>query len=106
MSGLAGIACVMPRPLRPYDSGDGDRSARRAEGGVLDRRSVGDDGKRMQIVIRIPFAALKKSDEWRANFFRIDRSAANGDEFSAWQPTMKTPPDFHVTAAFGTLRFA
>jgi hypothetical protein len=65
-----------------------------------------DDGKRMQIVIRIPFAALKKSGEWRANFFRIDRSASHGDEFSAWQPTMKTPPDFHVTAAFGILRFA
>ena len=53
-----------------------------------------------------PFAALKKSDEWRANFFRIDRSAAHGDDFSAWQPTMKTPPDFHVTEAFGVLRFA
>jgi hypothetical protein len=69
-----------------------------------------DDGKRMQIVIRIPFAALPKSDEWRANFFRIDRSAdrsfGEGDDFSAWQPTMKTPPDFHVTAAFGALRFA
>jgi hypothetical protein len=69
-----------------------------------------DDDKRMQIVIRIPFAALKKrpnaGDEWRANFFRIDRSASHGDDFSAWQPTLKTPPDFHVTAAFGALRFA
>jgi hypothetical protein len=69
-----------------------------------------DDGKRMQTVIRIPFAALKKTAEWRANFFRIDRSAdrsfGEGDEFSAWEPTMKTPPDFHVAAAFGTLRFA
>jgi hypothetical protein len=69
-----------------------------------------DDGKRIQTVIRIPFAALKKSGEWRANFFRVDRSAdrsfGEGDEFSAWQPTMKTPPDFHVAAAFGTLRFA
>jgi hypothetical protein len=65
-----------------------------------------DDGERMQIVIRIPFAAFKKSDEWRANFFRIDRSASHGDDFSAWQPTMKTPPDFHVAAAFGALRFA
>ena len=69
-----------------------------------------DDGKRVQIVIRIPFASLNKrpnaGDEWRANFFRIDRSAAHGDDFSAWQPTMKTPPDFHVAAAFGALRFA
>jgi hypothetical protein len=69
-----------------------------------------DDGKRVQTVIRIPFASLKKhpnaGDEWRANFFRIDRSATHGDDFSAWQPATKTPPDFHVTAAFGTLRFA
>ena len=69
-----------------------------------------DDGKRVQIVIRIPFAALETKpaagDEWRANFFRIDRSASHGDDFGAWQPAMKTPPDFHVAAAFGTLRFA
>jgi len=69
-----------------------------------------DDGKRIRIVIRIPFAALQKrpkaGDEWRANFFRIDRSAAHSDDFSAWQPTMKTPPDFHVAAVFGALRFA
>jgi hypothetical protein len=69
-----------------------------------------DDGTRLRTVIRIPFDALKKhpnaGDEWRVNFFRIDRSATHGDDFSAWQPTMKMPPDFHVTAAFGTLRFA
>jgi hypothetical protein len=69
-----------------------------------------DDRERVQIIIRIPFASLNKhpnaGDVWRANFFRIDRSASHGDDFSAWQPTMKTPPDFHVTAAFGALRFA
>jgi hypothetical protein len=69
-----------------------------------------DDGTRVQTVIRIPFASLRNhpnaGDEWRVNFFRIDRSAAHGDDFSAWQPTMKTPPDFHVTAAFGSLHFA
>ena len=59
---------------------------------------------------RIPFAALghgtpKQNDIWRANFFRIDRNLHHGDEFSAWQPTMRTPPDFHVTEAFGALRF-
>jgi len=68
-----------------------------------------DDGSRIQTVIRIPFASLKNhpnaGDEWRANFFRIDRSARHGDEFSAWQPALKTPPDFHVTAAFGALFF-
>ena len=60
-------------------------------------------------LVRIPFAGLGRSsppkgESWRGNFFRIDRSAA-GDEFSAWRPTMKTPADFHVTAAFGVLIF-
>jgi hypothetical protein len=64
----------------------------------------------MEIVLRFPFASLGRpvpaeGEEWRANFFRIDRSTDEGDEFSAWQPTMKSPADFHVAAAFGTLRF-
>lgn len=61
-------------------------------------------------IIRIPFAALGRTtpaagETWRANFFRIDRHPEAGDEFSAWQPTMKIPADFHVPAVFGTLRF-
>ena len=61
-------------------------------------------------VIRIPFAGLGRAvpvdgETWRSNFFRIDRHPARGDEFSAWQPTRKDPPDFHVAAAFGVLRF-
>lgn len=61
-------------------------------------------------VIRVPFFALERAtpgegETWRANFFRIDRHPEHGDELSAWQPTMKDPPDFHVAAAFGTLRF-
>ena len=59
-------------------------------------------------LLRIPFATLgaipADGDVWRANFFRIDRHPL-GDEYSAWQPTLKTPADFHVAAAFGTLRF-
>jgi hypothetical protein len=69
-----------------------------------------DDSSTMTIVLRLPFAALgsrpEAGDEWRVNFFRVDRSAAHGDEYCAWQPTMKTPADFHVAAAFGALRFA
>ena len=62
-------------------------------------------------VVRIPFDSLgasppKPGDEWRGNFFRIDRSPSRGDEYSAWQPTMKNPADFHVAAAFGRLVFA
>ncbi len=62
-------------------------------------------------IMRIPFASLERAtptdgETWRGNFFRIDRHPEHGDEFSAWQPTMKTPADFHVAAAFGVLRFA
>ena len=61
-------------------------------------------------ILAIPFASLERStpqagETWRANVFRIDRSPA-GDEFMAWSPTMKTPPDFHVPSRFGVLRFA
>jgi hypothetical protein len=61
-------------------------------------------------VIRIPFAGVERAtpaegETWRGNFFRIDRHPQHGDEFTAWQPTMKEPADFHVAAAFGMLRF-
>ena len=60
-------------------------------------------------IIRMPFDPLGSvpapGDRWRGNFFRIDRHTARGDEYSAWQPTMKTPADFHVVAAFGDWMF-
>jgi hypothetical protein len=74
------------------------------------RRMVESDGGiTFDVLMRVPFAALARGtpvtgEAWRVNFFRIDRHPA-GDEYSAWQPTMKTPADFHVPAAFGTLRF-
>lgn len=60
-------------------------------------------------LLRLPFASLGRSapaagEEWRANFFRIDRHPG-GDQFSAWQPTLRVPADFHVTGVFGVLRF-
>jgi cellulose/xylan binding protein with CBM9 domain len=61
-------------------------------------------------VIRIPFASLGRTapadgETWRANFYRIDRSASRDAEFSAWQPALRRPADFHVPAAFGEIRF-
>jgi hypothetical protein len=61
-------------------------------------------------VIRIPFASLGRTapadgETWRANFYRIDRSASRDAEFSAWQPPLRQPADFHVPAAFGEIRF-
>jgi hypothetical protein len=74
------------------------------------RDAGGIAGATFDVVIRIPFAAYGRTapadgETWRGNLFRIDRHPALGDEFLAWQPTMRTPPDFHVAAAFGTLRF-
>ena len=61
-------------------------------------------------LIRVPFASLGRpvpadGEQWRANFFRIDRHPMLGDEYTAWQPTMRKPADFHVAAAFGVLEF-
>lgn len=61
-------------------------------------------GTMAETVVRVPFAALGGRPS-RANFFRVDRSKAHGDEYSAWNPTMKEPADFHVVAAFGKLVF-
>ena len=75
------------------------------------RKIVESDGSMsLDTVIRVPFPCLevappREGEVWRANFFRIDRHPRRGDEFSAWQPTLRTPPDFHVVAAFGSLRF-
>jgi hypothetical protein len=68
------------------------------------------DGSAVDTVIRVPFSSLGRSapsnnETWRANFYRIDRGTARAAEFSAWCPTLKTPADFHVPAAFGVLRF-
>jgi hypothetical protein len=75
------------------------------------RKIIESDGSMsVDTVLRVPFASLGRKtpaqdERWRANFFRIDRHPKRGDEFSAWQPTLRTPPDFHVVAAFGTIRF-
>jgi hypothetical protein len=62
------------------------------------------------ILMRIPHAALgrgtpQNGEEWRANFFRVDRHPTLGCDYSAWQPTLRNPADFHVPASFGVLRF-
>lgn len=69
-----------------------------------------DGATSIDTIVRVPFASLGRGvpadgETWRINFFRIDRHPEKGDEYSAWQPTMKTPADFHVPVAFGTLRF-
>ena len=59
--------------------------------------------------LAIPFADLGLSgppapnEQWRMNLYRIERGEV--EEFSAWSPTLKSPPDFHVPSRFGTLVF-
>jgi carbonic anhydrase/acetyltransferase-like protein (isoleucine patch superfamily)/bifunctional DNA-binding transcriptional regulator/antitoxin component of YhaV-PrlF toxin-antitoxin module len=75
--------------------------------GTLDNRSDVDLGWIAELAI--PFADLglagapSPGSVWRANFYRIERGAV--EEFSAWSPTYKDPPDFHVPACFGELVF-
>ena len=100
------------------DSPDGMRATMHADkawncpGLVAAVRKITESNGAMSIdtLIRIPFASLERNvpadgETWRANFFRIDRHPGEGDEYTAWQPTMKSPPDFHVAAAFGVLQF-
>jgi hypothetical protein len=100
------------------DSPDGVRATMRVDRGwtcaglvVALRKVIESDGTMsIDSLIRIPFASHERGtpqegETWRGNFFRIDRHPDEGDEFSAWQPTRKTPADFHVAAAFGALRF-
>ena len=59
--------------------------------------------------LAIPFADLglpgppAADAQWRMNLYRIERGEV--EEFSAWSPTLKSPPDFHVPSRFGTLVF-
>lgn len=95
------------------ESPEGVRASMRADlswtcGGLFAAIRRRDD--LVETIVRIPLASVspttpRAGDRWRANFFRVDRSAQHGDEYSAWQPTMKTPPDFHVVACFGSLLF-
>jgi len=62
---------------------------------------------RWSALLTIPLRSMDPEGNarlWRANFYRIDRGET--DEYSAWRPTLQSPPDFHVPARFGTLRLA
>ena len=62
---------------------------------------------RWSALLTIPLESMDPGGRtllWRANFYRIDRGQR--DEYSAWRPTLRSPPDFHVPARFGSLRLA
>ena len=77
--------------------------------GSLDDSS--DVDERWTVEVALPFASIGRDgkppvdgEEWRGNFYRIDQ--AGGGEFSCWSPTLVLPPNFHVPARFGRLRFS
>jgi carbonic anhydrase/acetyltransferase-like protein (isoleucine patch superfamily) len=90
---------------REWDAA-GMRTAVRVSG-TLDRRDDHDIGWIVEMAI--PFKSLglagppKPNEQWRMNLYRIERGEVT--EFSAWSPTLKSPPDFHVPSRFGTLVF-
>jgi carbonic anhydrase/acetyltransferase-like protein (isoleucine patch superfamily) len=75
--------------------------------GTIGRRDDHDIGWIAEMAI--PFRDLglpgppAPHEQWRMNLFRIERGEV--EEFSAWSPTLKSPPDFHVPSRFGTLVF-
>jgi len=77
--------------------------------GSLDDSS--DVDERWTVEVALPFASIGRGgkaptegEEWRGNLFRIDQ--AGEGEFSCWSPTLVLPPNFHVPARFGRLRFS
>jgi hypothetical protein len=75
--------------------------------GTLNDRTDVDAG--WSVEVAIPFTAFPEigvpnsGDEWRANFYRIDRAAPT--EFTCWSPTRETPANYHVPKRFGFLTF-
>jgi hypothetical protein len=72
------------------------------------RRSIAGVPRDIATLVAIGFADLgrlpESGEQWRANFYRVDRHP-EGDSFDAWCPTGRKPPDFHVPDAFGILQF-
>jgi hypothetical protein len=85
-------------------------------GGLADLKSgmkrsvvVDEKAQRWTAELAIPIGALTRSFDpkaaWRANFYRVE-GKKEPRTYMAWRPTGTPQPNFHVPAAFGTLRFA
>jgi alpha-galactosidase len=67
------------------------------------------DRRRWVAELAIPLRALTEAFDpkatWRANFYRVE-GTSEPRSYLAWRPTATPTPNFHVPAAFGSLRFA
>ena len=59
----------------------------------------------MAIPMRALQAQFDPRASWRANFYRVEGSK-EPRAYLAWQATRTAQPNFHVSSAFGKLRFA
>jgi hypothetical protein len=92
------------------ESPRGERSSMRVDRGWdcagIAVRVVVAPGRGWSAELVIPWREIggEEHDVWRINLFRIDRPPGGEAEFSAWSPTLVSPPDFHRPARFGILR--
>ncbi len=71
-----------------------------AEG--LEWHAGSNENQHWWVVLKIPWSAIGGyHTEWRANFYRIERSRKSATEFSCWSATLSE--SFHIPARFGTL---
>ena len=86
-------------------SPDGKRDPK---SGIKSRINLDESEKVWTAELMLPMHSLTNhfdpSAEWRVNFFRVE-GPAEPRFYSSWQPTHTPQPNFHVPAAFGTLRF-
>jgi alpha-galactosidase len=70
---------------------------------------LNEKGKTWAAELAIPMKALTTSFDpaavWRVNFFRVEGNQEPRGYY-AWRPTHTPQPNFHVPAAFGSMRFA
>jgi hypothetical protein len=74
--------------------------------GITWGASIRRDAAAWSARLRIPWRSIDRGPMppiLRANFFRIDDPLGASAEYSAWSPTLATPPDFHRPAFFGSL---
>jgi alpha-galactosidase len=78
------------------------------QSGMKSRVVIHESEKLWTALLALPIDSLVRHFapdlEWRVNFFRVE-GTAEARFYSSWRPTYTPQPDFHVSEAFGLLRF-
>jgi hypothetical protein len=91
--------------------GDSSYTAKGMKSAVKVKGTINDSSDKdeyWQLEVRLPFADLNRQtprpkEEWRANFYRKNRTKGLPTELTSWSPTLR--PSFHQPARFGCLEF-